>query len=116
MPRRRELAPIGRLSSLIAGMIIMGIACRADRALGVDDAVDGADALTLDAPLVLTTPTYDGSGQAVHGAGKPETSEKLVWRTAVQRRRRQRVFDRTGGSLASDGRVIPKPIKLINPP
>jgi hypothetical protein len=66
MPRWRESGSTGRALSLVAGAIVMSLACRADRPVAVDDVVEGSDALTLDAPLVLTTPTYDGSGQSVH--------------------------------------------------
>jgi hypothetical protein len=63
---------------------------------------------------------YDPETDAItfwfSGAGKPASSDKLVWRTAVQRRRRERVFDRTGGSNGASARLIPKPIRLINPP
>jgi hypothetical protein len=45
-----------------------------------------------------------------------DAADKLVWRTVAQRRRRSRVFDRTGGLLASNGLEIPKPIRLIHPP
>jgi hypothetical protein len=37
--------------------------------------VDGADALTLDVTLALTTPTYDGSGQTVH----PDFAAAPAW-------------------------------------
>jgi len=72
-PRRREDAAMQRLLFAVA-LMIGGLSCRADRVLDVE-AIDGSDALTLDAPVVLTTPTYDGSGQAVH----PDFAAAPAW-------------------------------------
>jgi hypothetical protein len=75
--RGRSLAAIGRVASLGASLIVTTLACRADRATAADptDLVEGSEALTLDVPLALTTPTYDGSGQTVH----PDFAAAPAW-------------------------------------
>jgi len=77
--RWRSLVAVGRVAPVSAALIVMALACRADRAVAVDEAapVDGSEALPLDVPVALVTPTYDGSGQVVH----PDFAAAPVWWT-----------------------------------